>query len=62
MGKQLDSLADLVSFGVAPAIIIYNFCGGVMFRTKAPWIPQLYGCFLHFYCLAPLRGDWQDLI
>lgn len=24
MGKQLDSLADLVSFGVAPAIIIYQ--------------------------------------
>src|SRR5258706_14918000 len=25
MGKQLDSLADLVSFGVAPALIIYQF-------------------------------------
>src|SRR5215831_12611579 len=25
MGKQLDSLADLVSFGVAPAMIIYQF-------------------------------------
>lgn len=25
MGKQLDSLADLVSFGVAPAIIVYQF-------------------------------------
>ena len=25
MGKQLDSLADLVSFGVAPSIIIYHF-------------------------------------
>jgi CDP-diacylglycerol---serine O-phosphatidyltransferase len=25
MGKQLDSLADLVSFGVAPAVIIYQF-------------------------------------
>ena len=24
IGKELDSLADLVSFGVAPAIIIYN--------------------------------------
>src|SRR5438876_6116429 len=23
MGKQLDSLADLVSFGIAPAMIIY---------------------------------------
>src|SRR5689334_6690148 len=25
MGKQLDSLADLVSFGVAPALILYQF-------------------------------------
>ena len=25
MGKQLDSLADIVSFGVAPGIIIYQF-------------------------------------
>lgn len=25
MGKQLDSLADLVSFGVAPALIFYQF-------------------------------------
>ena len=25
MGKQLDSLADVVSFGVAPALIIYQF-------------------------------------
>ena len=25
LGKQLDSLADLVSFGVAPAMIIYQF-------------------------------------
>jgi CDP-diacylglycerol--serine O-phosphatidyltransferase len=25
MGKQLDSLADVVSFGVAPSVIVYNF-------------------------------------
>lgn len=25
MGKQLDSLADLVSFGVAPSLILYQF-------------------------------------
>lgn len=25
IGKELDSLADVVSFGVAPAVIIYNF-------------------------------------
>lgn len=26
-GKQLDSLADVISFGAAPACIIYNFIG-----------------------------------
>ena len=25
MGKQLDSLADVVSFGVAPGLILYQF-------------------------------------
>ncbi|MEG9512173.1 CDP-alcohol phosphatidyltransferase family protein, partial [Saccharopolyspora indica] len=25
MGKQLDSLADVVSFGVAPGLIVYQF-------------------------------------
>jgi CDP-diacylglycerol--serine O-phosphatidyltransferase len=25
LGKQLDSLSDVVSFGVAPAIILYQF-------------------------------------
>src|SRR6202042_512519 len=25
MGKQLDSLADVVSFGVAPGLIVYEF-------------------------------------
>src|SRR4051812_12146805 len=25
MGKQLDSLADVVSFGVAPGMIVYQF-------------------------------------
>lgn len=26
MGKELDSLSDLVSFGVAPAAMLYNVC------------------------------------
>jgi CDP-diacylglycerol---serine O-phosphatidyltransferase len=25
MGKELDSLADLVSFGLAPSVIIYKY-------------------------------------
>jgi len=30
IGKQLDSLADLISFGVAPAFIIYNLIKSVL--------------------------------
>lgn len=25
-GKQLDSFADLITFGIAPAFLVYNFC------------------------------------
>lgn len=28
LGKELDSLSDLVSFGVAPAMLVYNIMGG----------------------------------
>ena len=27
MGKELDSLADLISFGMAPGILIFSFTG-----------------------------------
>ena len=30
LGKQLDSLADMVSFGVAPAFIVYNLIKSVL--------------------------------
>lgn len=30
LGKQLDSLADMVSFGVAPAFIVYNLMKSVL--------------------------------
>ncbi len=36
LGKQLDSLSDLVSFGVAPAMLLMNLCGRI---TQIPeWI------------------------
>jgi len=38
IGKELDSLADLISFGLAPAIVIF-----VYLRTfSAPWIPEIF--------------------
>ena len=36
LGKQLDSLADVVSFGVAPGMIIYQFLR-LGFCTTAKW-------------------------
>ena len=53
MGKQLDSLADVVSFGVAPGIIIYQFLrlsfaqeeGGI--NTSVLWLlPAFYSNFI----------------
>jgi CDP-diacylglycerol--serine O-phosphatidyltransferase len=37
VGKELDSLADIVSFGVAPAIIIYQLLGNSL-SLSAPMI------------------------
>jgi CDP-diacylglycerol--serine O-phosphatidyltransferase len=57
MGKQLDSLADLVSFGVAPGLIVYQFLrlsfsqedGGI--DTSIGWLlPSL---------LLPCAAAWR---
>ena len=36
-GAQYDSLSDLVSFGVAPGIIMYNFALAQSFRPRIGW-------------------------
>ena len=33
LGKQLDSMSDIISFGVAPAILLYQ---GILFEFGAP--------------------------
>ncbi len=38
LGKELDSLSDLVSFGVAPAMLMYNF---LTLYTSASWMAYL---------------------
>ncbi len=45
-GREYDSLADMVSFGVAPALLIYNFSLKVFF--KMGWL----ACFLYTACVA----------
>lgn len=39
MGKELDSLSDLVSFGVAPSLLLYNLISGI--EGTAPWVAYL---------------------
>ena len=57
MGKQLDSLADLVSFGVAPSLIAYQFLrlslAGDMDGLSASWFLLLPVFFLP--CAAAYR-------
>ncbi len=46
MGKQLDSLADVVSFGVAPGMIIYQF-------LRLSFAQQEDGLDINMLCLLP---------
>ena len=46
MGKQLDSLADVVSFGVAPSLIIYQF-------LRMAWAKEESGIDVSLLWLAP---------
>lgn len=38
LGKELDSLSDLVSFGMAPAMLLYNILGD---WSHSPWVPYI---------------------
>lgn len=38
LGKELDSLADLVSFGIAPGMMMYNLLVGTAAPVWVPWI------------------------
>jgi len=54
-GRELDSLADIISFGIAPAILAYVW--GVQFAGTEPgtwWVDQLQraGKFLSFLFLV----------
>jgi CDP-diacylglycerol---serine O-phosphatidyltransferase len=47
MGKQLDSLADLVSFGVAPSVILYQF-------LRLSYAKEEYGIETSVWLLVPV--------
>lgn len=46
LGKQLDSLADVVSFGVAPGMILYQF-------LRLAWAKEPAGIDVSWWVLAP---------
>lgn len=46
LGKQLDSLADVVSFGVAPGMILYQF-------LRLGWAQQANGIDVYWWLLLP---------
>lgn len=43
IGKELDSLADMVTFGVLPSIIIYH-----LILESVPDLPSIWKCYLAF--------------
>ena len=46
MGKELDSLGDVISFGVAPAFIMYFW--NLQYLDKLGW----FVCLMHVVCVA----------
>jgi CDP-diacylglycerol--serine O-phosphatidyltransferase len=57
MGKQLDSLADLVSFGVAPALLIYHFLR--LSWAQDPSAMELGSMLLWPAFILPLAAAWR---
>jgi CDP-diacylglycerol--serine O-phosphatidyltransferase len=57
MGKQLDSLADLVSFGVAPALLIYHFLR--LSWAQHPAAMELNAALLWPAFFLPLAAAWR---
>ncbi|MBO5997350.1 MAG: phosphatidylcholine/phosphatidylserine synthase [Alphaproteobacteria bacterium] len=59
-GAELDSLSDLVSFGVAPGFLLYRWTmdqGAVVFGDKnftAVGVPWVFALFLAVYCALRL--------
>ena len=47
IGKELDSLADMVSFGLLPSLVMYKMIGSV---SSSEWLP--YSAFLVAVCSA----------
>src|SRR6185312_2991500 len=57
IGKDLDSLADVVSFGVAPSVIIFKFLWDALMQEKNAFDVNMLGMAPAFLiaCFAALR-------
>ena len=62
MGKELDSLADVVTSGVAPAAILYCLTNITLYRTDMLWLAALYVLIPLFaaYRLAKFNLDTRQ--
>lgn len=45
LGKELDSLADMVSFGVLPALMVYKLMAGIHGESVLCYVPLLIAVF-----------------
>jgi CDP-diacylglycerol--serine O-phosphatidyltransferase len=57
MGKQLDSLADIISFGLAPAFIVFQFLRLSLASDMNALTQQPIGLFAAF--LIPMAGAYR---
>lgn len=57
MGKQLDSLADVVSFGVAPGLILYQFLR-ISFAKETEGLDVSFGALMPAF-LVPVAAAWR---
>ncbi len=57
MGKQLDSLADVVSFGVAPGLILYQMLR-ISFARETDGLDVSVAALLPAF-LIPCAGAWR---
>lgn len=63
IGKQLDSLADLVSFGLAPAAMLFTMIELAIFKKNAPIFEieatTMQWIFLYSVLIVPIAGAFR---
>ena len=63
-GAEFDSLADMVSFGVAPALIIFEYALGDNpmgpFKVTGIIMDQNLNCWTNHHSIIKYNGQWYD--